>query len=141
MNRRQEREEAFLMLFEAEFDSSRTADEIYDCAKESREVEESAYVRNVLCGVIDNREELNGLIAKYSKGWQRDRITTSAAAVMLLAVYEMLYMKDVPLRVSINEAVELVKKFDDEKARVFVNGILNSISHDEAVTAARSENA
>ena len=141
MNRRQEREEAFLMLFEAEFDNARTAEDIYDCAKESREVEESFYVRNVLCVVIEKREELNALIAKYSKGWQRDRITISAAAVMLLAVYEMLYMKDVPLRVSINEAVELVKKFDDEKARVFVNGILNSISHDEAVTSARSENA
>jgi N utilization substance protein B len=140
MNRRQEREEAFLMLFEGEFDSARSAEEIYELAKEGREVEESAYIRTVLVGAIEKREELNALIAKYSRGWQRERITPVAAAVMLLAVYEMLYMKDVPTRVSINEAVELIKKYDEDKARVFVNGVLNSVSRDEAVLCAR-ENA
>ena len=135
MNRRQEREETFLMLFEAEFDSSRTAEEIYEQAKESREVGESDYIRTVLGGAIEKREEIGALIEKHSKGWQRDRITHSISAAMLLAVYEMLYMPDIPSRVSINEALELVKKYDDEKARVFANGVLHAISTDEAVAS------
>ena len=138
MNRRQEREEAFLMLFEGEFDTERSAEEIYASAKDARDVEDSRYIKTVLDGVIEHRDELNAVIEKYSKGWQRERITPCAAAVMLLAAYEMLYMPDVPLRVSINEAVDLIKKYDDDKARVFVNGVLNSISRDDAAAACKN---
>ena len=133
MNRRQEREEAFLMLFESEFDKSRSAEEIYEGASEAREVEESAYVRQVLSGVMEHKEELDKLISKYSHGWRRERLSHVAGATLLLACYEMLYMEDIPFRVSINEALELMKKYDEDKARVFVNGVLNAISHDEAV--------
>ncbi len=133
MNRRQEREETFLMLFEGEFDPLRTAEDIYSQAMESREVGESDYIRTVLSGVIEKRDELGALIEKHSRGWQRDRITHSVSAALHLAAYEMLYMPDIPARVSINEALELVKKYDDEKARVFANGVLHAISTDEAV--------
>ena len=133
MNRRQEREETFLMLFESEFDTLRTAEDIYEQAKASREVGESEYIRIVLSGVIEKKEEIGALIEKYSKGWQRDRITHSVSAALHLAVYEMLYMPDIPARVSMNEALELVKKYDDEKAKVFANGVLHAISTDEAV--------
>ena len=133
MNRRQEREEAFLMLFESDFDPARSAEEIYSVAKESRDVGESAYIEAVLGGVIEKREELDALIAKHAKGWQRDRISHSVSAAMLLAAYEMLYMTDIPARVSINEALELIKKYDDEKARIFANGVLHAISTDDAV--------
>ena len=54
---------------------------------------------------------------------------------MTLATYEMLYMPDIPARVSINEALELIKKYDDEKARVFVNGVLHAISVEAAAKA------
>ena len=138
MTRIEEREETFLLLFESEFDPSRDAGEIYDTAKEAREVEDSEYIRTVLGGVLEKRTEINAMIEKYAKGWKRDRIKPSALAAMSLAVYEMLYMSDIPCRVSINEALELVKKYDDEKARVFVNGVLNSVSHDEAVVGAKA---
>ncbi len=140
MTRREEREETFLMLFESEFDVSRTADEIYETAKEGRDVEESPYVRKVLGGCLEHRDQINAMIEKYAKGWTRDRIKASAAAVMTLAVYEMLYMPDIPCRVSINEGVELIKKYDDEKARVFVNGVLNSVSRDESIVALKKPN-
>lgn len=130
MNRRQEREEAFLMLFEAEFDKTRSAEDIYGQAIEAREVEESAYVREVLEGVIAHREELDALIAKHSHGWRRERISHVAGAALLLACYEILYKEDIPFRVSINEALELMKKYDEDKARVFVNGVLNAVSKD-----------
>lgn len=127
MKRRQEREETFFMLFESVFAPDRTAEEIYEQAKECREVEESEYVRTVLAGAIEKREELGALIEKHAKGWQLERITPIVRAAMLLAAYEIVYMPDIPGRVSINEAIELIKKYDDEKARVFVNGVLNAI--------------
>ena len=133
MNRRQEREEAFLMLFESEFDKARSADEIYESAADARGVEDSPYVRQVLAGVMEHKEELDALIAKYSHGWRRERLSHVAGATLLLACYEMRYMDDIPFRVSINEALELMKKYDEDKARVFVNGVLNAVSHDEAV--------
>ena len=127
MNRRQEREEAFFMLFENEFAPDKDISEIYENAKEAREVEESAYVRTVLCGVRANKTELDRMIDRHSHGWKRERISAVAGAVMLLAAYEMLYMPEVPVRVSLNEAIELIKKYGEDKARPFVNGILNSI--------------
>ncbi len=140
MNRKQEREEAFLMLFEAEFAPEKSADDIYGGARDAREVGESAYIHTVLDGVRQNRAELDALIDAHSHGWKRKRLSGVARAAILLAVYEMLYMPDVPVRVSLNEAIELMKKYDEDKARVFVNGVLNAISHDEAVLLKR-ENA
>ena len=140
MNRRQEREEAFLMLFEGEFAPMKTAEEIYADAMHARDVEESAYVRTVLEGVRLHRSEIDALVDAHSHGWKRSRLSGVARAAILLAVYEMLYMPDVPLRVSLNEAVELMKKYDEDKARVFVNGVLNAISRDEAVAAKKQEN-
>ena len=139
MNRRQEREETFLMLFEGEFAPAKTEEEIYADAKEARDVEESAYVREVLAGVRLHRAEIDALVDAHSHGWKRSRLSGVARAAILLAVYEMLYMPDVPLRVSLNEAVELMKKYDEDKARVFVNGVLNAISRDEAVVARKPE--
>ena len=140
MNRRQEREEAFLMLFEAEFAPEKTSEKIYEDAKDAREVEESAYIRTVLDGVREHRGELDALIDAHSNGWKKNRLSGVARAAILLAAYEMLYMPDVPVRVSLNEAIELMKKYDEDKARVFVNGVLNAISRDESVLAGR-ENA
>ena len=139
MNRRQEREEAFLMLFEGEFAPEKSAEEIYTDAKDAREVEESAYIRTVLDGVREHRAELDALIDAHSHGWKRNRLSGVARAVILLATYEMLYLEEVPPRVSLNEAVELMKKYDEDKARSFVNGVLNAISRDEAVTLKRQE--
>ena len=139
MNRRQEREEAFLMLFEAEFAPEKTSEEIYEGAKDAREVEESPYIRTVLAGVGEHRAELDALIDAHSHGWKRKRLSGVARAAILLATFEMLYMPEVPPRVSLNEAIELMKKYDEEKARIFVNGVLNAISRDEAVLAKRDE--
>ena len=131
MNRRQEREEAFLMLFETEFDPAKAAEEIYENAKDAREVEESAYVRMVLSGVKAHKEELDALIEKHSRGWRRERLSPVTSAALLLAAYEISYMEEIPPKVSMNEALELVKKYHDDKARAFVNGVLNAIAKEK----------
>ncbi|MBQ9736148.1 MAG: transcription antitermination factor NusB [Clostridia bacterium] len=141
MTRREEREEAFLMLFEKEFAPEKSPEEIYGDAKDARDVEDSDYIRAVLAGVSEHRAELDELLDAHAHGWKRNRISGVARAAILLACYEMLYMADVPTRVSLNEAIELMKKYDEDKARVFVNGVLNAISRDERVLAKRNEQA
>lgn len=128
MNRRQARELAFSLLFEREFDKTREVKELYDTAKGAREAEESKYVRTVLAGVAEHEGELEGLISEAAKGWSLARISKVSLAVLKLASYEMYHCHDIPIRVSLNEAIELVKQYDDEEARAFVNGVLNTIA-------------
>ena len=116
------------MLFEHEFDKERSVSELYDTAKEAREAEESKYVREVLSGVFGCESELEAVIAEAAKGWSLSRISKVSVAILKLSAYEMLYMKDIPIRVSLNEAIELVKQYDEESARGFVNGILNTLA-------------
>ena len=63
-------------------------------------------------------------------GWKTERMSRVSHAILRLAVYEMLYRDDIPSRVTLNEAIELTKKFDAERAKAFVNGILNSVKND-----------
>ena len=104
--------------------------EIYETAKAARGFEEDPYIAAVACGVEEHREELDGLIEKHSRGWKKNRISPVALSVMEVAVYEMLYREDIPALVSINEALELVKTYDEENARAFVNGILNAVANE-----------
>ena len=128
MNRHQARELAFSLLFEHEFNKERTVAELYDTAKETREAEENKYVRTVTAGVIDHEEELEAAVAEAAKGWSLSRISKVSLAILKLSAYEMLYCPEIPIRVSLNEAIELCKTYDEEAARAFVNGILNTLA-------------
>ena len=76
------------------------------------------------------------MITDASNGWKVSRLSNATRSAMRLCVYEMKYRSDIPSTVSINEALELVKKFDDPKSRAFTNGVLNNIKN-----ALESENA
>ena len=84
------------------------------------------YIVSLVNGVCEHREELDGYITRYSHGWKISRISRTALGVLRCAMYEILYMPDIPEAASINEAVELDKKFDDPETVSFVNGILGS---------------
>ena len=87
-----------------------------------------AYLNNVYLGVIKNKKELFDTIEKYSQGFSIERIYKTDLAALLLAIYEMKYMRnEIPLSVSINEAVVLVKHYSTEKSHSYVNGILSSV--------------
>ena len=77
-------------------------------------------------GVSENKRIIDELISESAVGWKTERISPVSGAVIRLAVYEMMFMEDIPARVSINEGIELSKKYDDEKAYAFVNGVLNA---------------
>ena len=127
MNRREAREAVFHLLFETEFRQEEPKEDIFATSVAHREIEENEYIRGVYFGVWEHLDELDALINKHAHGWKTTRISRVSRSILRLAVYEMLYELEIPYSVSINEAVELTKKFDEERARPFVNGILNSV--------------
>ena len=84
------------------------------------------YIDTVVDGVASRTEELNSTISNYSIGWDISRISRLTRSVMQLAIFEVLYMDDVPTGVAISEAVRLAKKYDGDDTGAFVNGILGS---------------
>ena len=137
MTRKEAREEAFRLLFETEFRADTMAEDIYALSIENREVAENAYIRQVYFGVREHLEEIDAMLMRHSKGWKTERITPVSRSAIRLCIYEMLYMEDIPAAVSLNEAIELVKKFDDAKVRAFVNGVLNGAKNE--IEAARAQ--
>ncbi len=97
--------------------------EIYAERPTARQIE---YIHSVVFGITEHMDELDGIISKYSIGWDVKRISRLSRAILQLAIYEICYVDDVPDSVAVSEAVRLVKKYDSE-AGGFVNGILGSV--------------
>lgn len=89
--------------------------------------EDQAYIDDVLKGVQENQEQIDGLIQRYSVDWTLDRMPRVDLTILRLAAYEILYRPDVPGEVAINEAVELAGKYSDPAGGRFINGVLGSI--------------
>lgn len=87
-----------------------------------------AYLDKVVSGVANRSEDLNAEIQKYAIGWDISRISRLTRAIMQLAIYEILYVEDVPTGVAVSEAVRLAKKYDGDDTGSFVNGILGSFA-------------
>ena len=85
-----------------------------------------SYIDAVVSGVANRQEELDAKISKYAKGWDISRISRLTRCVMQLALFETLYVDDVPAGVAVSEAVRLAKKYDGDDTGSFVNGILGS---------------
>ena len=129
MERRKAREAVMELIFEKEFNMDVSAEETYRMAEESRELENDKYLTDTYFGIIDNLAVIDEIISSRAIGWKTKRMSKVSLSVMRIAVYEMKFT-DVPFSVSINEAVELSKKFDDDKAPAFVNGVLNGVAED-----------
>ena len=86
------------------------------------------YIDTVVSGVANREDELNATIQKYSIDWDVTRISRLARSVMQLAIFEILYVEDVPTGVAVSEAVRIVKKYDGSDTGAFVNGILGSFA-------------
>ncbi len=131
MTRHEEREQAFILLFEKSFNQEIELDELYDFAVENEAITGSEFVKTILFKTWENVTNIDAVIEKYAKGWKISRISKVALAVLRLAVCEMKYFDDIPVGVSINEAVELCKKYAAKEDSSFVNGILGSVSKEE----------
>lgn len=127
MTRKMAREEAFILIFEKVF-SDDSIEEILELAAEARDLKPDDYIKTVFGGVYENLEEIDGLISENAVGWKIERISKTALAVLRLAIFEMKYMEDIPVSVSINEAVEIAKKYATVEDSSFINGILSTIA-------------
>ena len=92
---------------------------------------QQAYIRKVVKGIAEHSYELDQYIEKYAVGWKFERIPLVASAIMRLAMYEILYMPDIPNSASINEAVEIAKRYESPETVKFINGILGSFVRQE----------
>lgn len=102
-----------------------------DLYREAPNAKQAAYIRRLVRGVGEHAAELDGYIEKYAKGWKFSRIPLVVSAIMRVAMYEVLYMPDVPNAAAINEAVEIAKKYETPETVKFINGILGSFSRQE----------
>lgn len=89
------------------------------------------FTTRLVKGVEQYREEIDGILKKYSEHWTLDRMSRIDHNILRVAVFELLWCPDIPPKVSINEAIELGKKFSTEKSSIFINGILDKVSHAE----------
>ena len=87
-----------------------------------------AYIDGVVAGVANRADDLNEQIQNFSIGWDISRISRLARTIMQLAIYEILYVEDVPTGVAVSEAVRMAKKYDGDDTGAFVNGILGSFA-------------
>ena len=129
MNRSQMRELTFQLLYQIEIQKE-IDEETVEIFCENNEIENEEaqkYIMNITSGITEKKEEINKLISKNLKSdWKIDRITKINLALLKLSIYEMMY-NEVPFKVAINEAVELAKKYGDESAPNFINGVLASV--------------
>lgn len=125
MTRRESREIAFALLFEWSFHGE-NVDEMIENAGLAREAVVDSFARELTEKTIANREEIDGLIEQYSQGWKLQRISKTALTVLRMSFCELTKFKDIPVGVSINEAVELLKKYGTDEEATYLNGILGN---------------
>lgn len=118
MSRREAREEAFKILFQTEVNEDQTID-----FSNSNE-----FTKEVVEGFFNNKLKIDEMISSHLKNWTINRIALVEKAILRISTYEMMYIEDVPVGVSINEAIELAHKFGDENSGKFVNGVLSKIN-------------
>lgn len=117
-------------FFEEEYYSGLSKEDELFLERPGKQIE---YISAVIKGIALHNAELDQYISEYSKSWDFSRISRTALAIMKLAMYEILYIPDIPNSVSINEAVELAKKYDEPETVPFVNGILGAFEKGESV--------
>lgn len=127
MKRREEREQAFILIFERAINHD-TIDQIIDAAGLSSDIIVSDFAEKIALGVESHEEMLDAQIEKNIRGWKMSRLSKVAFALLRMAIYEMEFEEDIPVSVSINEAVDLAKKYGGSEDAPFINGVLGSVA-------------
>ena len=130
MSRKQSREFAMQLLYQMEMRGDDDRYEQLELAFEESERKYSqndrAYIEDVVNGVFNNLSELDGVVENHAKGWKLSRIAKIDLSILRLCIYEIKFRDDIPFNISINEAVELAKKYGTEDSGSFINGILSN---------------
>ncbi|QRF82122.1 transcription antitermination factor NusB [Bacillus altitudinis] len=127
MKRRTAREKALQTLFQIDVSNIDPKEAITHALDEQ---ESDPFFEELVFGVLEQKDKLDDMISQHLVNWKFDRIANVDRAILRLSVYEMVYQEDIPVSVSMNEAIELAKLFGDDKAPKFVNGVLSNIKND-----------
>ena len=127
-NRRKARELVTQVLFHMEYNPG-NPDKSFDLVCENFNAPKSlrAFSKELVRGIYENRNRIDKLIKKASKNWRLERMSRVDRSILRLCVYEMLFMENIPHKVSIDEAVELGKRYGTEESGAFINGVLDNI--------------
>lgn len=126
MTRSEEREQAFLLIFEQAFNMDTDPDDIIGYAVEARLLEPTTFSTALYKQAYEKLDEIDAVIEKYAIGWKINRLSKVTLSVLRLAICEILFVDSVPFGVSVNEAVELAKKYATSDDAAFINGILGA---------------
>ena len=132
MSRKKARDNAFKCVYQLEFMDKQNVEEILAyCFVENENIEEEKkYINKVLNGICEHIEEIDEIILSKLKNWSLERIAKIDLAILRLAIYEINYVSDIPVKVSANEAVELAKTYGNPDSKSFVNGVIAKVIQD-----------
>lgn len=132
MNRTLAREVAMKILFARSLGGEDTWEEVLEQSQARDELsdEDKTFLENEVFGVERHREELDGLIDGYAKGWNLNRLAKVDLTLLRMGLFELLYLPEVPVGAAINEAVELSKRYSEDKSYSFINGILGTAARE-----------
>ena len=116
----------FSMLYSEDLEVNEAIENVLEHYDEQSSQEIPQYLEVVVTGVKEHQEELDKIIEKHLKRWTVSRIAKTDLVILRLALFEMLYISDIPAKVSLNEALEIAKTYSDDESRRFVNGVLSS---------------
>ena len=131
MGRKLARESAMKLLFQMESNNDFSEDMInLFLSNNDLSDEDKDYINQIVNKIVQNKEEIDKKIEKYSQGWKLNRMPKVDLAVLRIAVSEIMYEEEIPIEVSINEAIDIVKKYSTNESSKFVNGLLGGLVRD-----------
>ncbi len=132
MGRRASRETAMKLLYQMEIQKSDKSEQIEMALEdESFTEKDKKYIRSIIDGVNEKVAIIDSIIEKNSMGWKINRVSKIDLSILRIGIYEILYREDIPFSVSVNEAVELAKKYSNDDAGSFVNGLLAKVTKED----------
>ena len=140
-SRHQSRERALQILFQYDIHGKPGVwlDEFWNQCHATEDVK--LFAEQLVAGVLKHKKDLDVLIGKYATNWKVSRMQIVDRNILRLGAYELLYLEEVPAKVTMNEAIELAKDFGDEEAAKFVNGILDKVLSTESVLESKRREA
>ena len=125
------REKAMVILYQIDIMKNQNMEfNVEELISDNLEVD-NEFVRNLVYGVITHLDEIDDLANKYLKNWSINRIDKTGAQILRIGIYEIYYSDDVPSVVAINEAIELAKKYSDDKVRKMINAVLDKVANEK----------
>ena len=130
MSRKTAREQAFKLIYELAVEGEPNSFSL-ELMTENCDDADTLFINKLYDGVREKFDFLKSVVERYSKGFSFERIFKIDCALIMMASYEILYIGDIPTAASVNEAVELAKKYSTDKSAAFINGVLASVAADK----------